>query len=60
MTAMVDANLEKVRPCLGAVEAMIRASKEEMRVEIKTGMEEVKATELEALSRRESGCSRAL
>jgi hypothetical protein len=50
-----DANLEKMRACLeateaylGKTEAMIKACQEQIRAEIKAGLEEMKPTELEA------------
>jgi hypothetical protein len=53
-----------MKACLEAMEAPIKASQGKVEAEIKTGLEEVKATELEAnpevkcLPRRDGGLSR--
>jgi hypothetical protein len=56
LKAELDADREKIKACLEAMEAYlgetestIKASQEQMRAEIKTGLEEIKATESEAI-----------
>jgi hypothetical protein len=51
MKSMMDVNLEEIRACLGVMEAcpgkmepMMKAGREQMGIEVKTGMEEMKAT----------------
>jgi hypothetical protein len=67
MKALMDVTLEEVSACLKVMEAflgkmdpMMKAGQEQVRAEVKTGMEEMEGHRIEGQSRKDRGFSEAL